>query len=76
MCKQCLLLELKIKGFYLDLNMKIKAINYYIMPYYKKVCFKKNINKIKNFIIYLDIIPPNYKKELIQYIQSSKFTNL
>lgn len=76
MCKQCVHLELKIKSFYLNLNIKIKEINFYIFPYYKKICFKNNLFKIKNFIQNLDILPIKHKNKIFKYIYSSKFTNL
>lgn len=76
MCKQCLLLEFKIKAYYRSLNLNIRTINYYIIPYYSKICFKRNANKITNFIINYDILPKCCKQNLIEYTNSSNFTNL
>jgi hypothetical protein len=50
MCNNCMLIELKIKSYFLQNKISIFLINKIISKYTSK-CFKNNNNKIINYII-------------------------
>ena len=50
MCNNCMLIELKIKSYFLQNKISIFLINKIISKYPSK-CFKNNNNKIINYII-------------------------
>ncbi len=71
MCYNCLLVELKIKSYFIKNKVSLSNINY-LLRKYKKECFKNNKNKIMNYVLYnLDLNPCALRElELYTYLDN------
>jgi hypothetical protein len=71
MCKNCLLIELKLKSYYIKNNISIFLINKIISKYSSK-CFKNNNIKIINYLIHTLEINSNIIQEtnIFNYINN------